>query len=399
MGAEEGQRGHVTGWEQPRSSRARRIVIAAAALVGTLVLVQIAGPSETAADLRITRVANPSGPAERTTASSWPRPRPGSWRPLPSSPLTPRVGAAVVWAGDEMVVWGGYDSFSRPQLSGASFDPEEGVWRPLPSSPSRDASVSGVRSRSHAVFVSSQTWRYDPAQRRWRVGPSVPVPDGHGVGRHVVTFGDTVVAVTEPRDSNQPSAVFALAADADEWRRLPDVPVTLSRGHVVVAVASQLVALGPPRAGEDAAVALDLASTPGTWYSIDAPSGLPDELVSLAGAAAPDGLMMLWGTRAGDRPGRPAYAAVRIRGTWRQIDAGPVRPTRTEVVLWTGDHMLVWSRIGNVGALFDPSTDRWTTIAQPPVVGLDLAREAVWTGTEVLVWGSLGTGGAMYTPR
>jgi hypothetical protein len=66
--------------------------------------------------------------------------------------------------------------------------------------------------------------------------------------------------------------------------------------------------------------------------------------------------------------------------------------------MWTGGRMLVWDRSNNVGALLDPRTDRWARVPRPPVVGLDLAREAVWTGSGLLVWGALGTGGAIYTP-
>lgn len=396
----------MNDWERPpHNPWVRRAALALVAVVALGVVSRAtqsdgtAPPTGPVGELEISRDRIPP-PVAPVTEFIWPPPRPGRWRPLPPAPLASRVNYSVVWAGSEMIVWGGFDAVNRPLLDGAAFDPADGTWRPLPFTAARDASNVGVAVGSQVVFVSSsETRRYDPAERRWRAEPVVPLPPRHGVNDRLVAVDETVVAVSEPYEREQPSAMFALAPGATEWTRLPDVPVIMTRAHVVLAADSHIVVIGPPDGGGNAAVAIDLADSPATWRPIEAPSGLPrHDLVALAGVA-PDGRIMLWGVRADSSAGTHGYAAVRDANGWRRVSPGPLRPTRTATALWTGDRMLVWNRADNVGALFDPDTDQWTEIPAPPLVGLDLAREAVWTGSGLLVWGALGTGGAMYTPR
>lgn len=42
------------------------------------------------------------------------------WRPVPPAPIAPRVGAAMAWTGDRVLVWGGEDS-PRTYGDGAEF--------------------------------------------------------------------------------------------------------------------------------------------------------------------------------------------------------------------------------------------------------------------------------------
>ena len=362
------------------------IVLAAVATAGALRERGDAGGEFEVVDADV----EPSG-----SATPWPAPRPGTWRRLPPAPLSSRVDFTMLWTDDRAFVWGGFDALGRPRFDGATFDPRRGVWRPLPPVAARDASATAVLAGSDVVLVSaSDTHRYHVAQRRWRPGPVVPLPPGHGLDDRVMAYGDTVVVVTEPWDRSARAAVFSLGADADAWMRLPDVPVALSRVHVILRTGSQLLVIGPASDGGDTALALDLADTPGTWYAVRAPS-LPDALVSLAGAST-DRRIVLWGTRRGTGAGAVAFAAIRDRGGWRRIATAPLRPARTVSVLWAGDQVVVWNRADGVGASLDPALDRWTSIPPAPAVGHEVARRAVWTGDGLLTWGALGTGGALY---
>lgn len=388
----------MNDWERPPRNRwvrrATVTVIALVAVTGAYLTIRPSGGPIGELDISRDRVPPPVAAG---TDFSWPPPRPGTWRPLPPAPLASRVNYSVVWTGREMIVWGGFDAANRPQLDGAAFDPVEGTWQPLPFTAARDASNVGVAVGSHVVFASStETRRYYPAERRWRAGPVVPLPRGHGLNDRLVVVGETVVAISEPSDPEQPPAAFTLAPEADEWARLPDVPVTMTAAHAVIPIDSHILVVGPPRDGDDAAVVLDITD-PG-WRPVAPPPALPHDLVSLAGATG-DGTLLLWGVRADGDAGTMGYAALRDRDGWRRINPGPLRPTRAVTVLWTGERMLVWNRIDNVGAMFDRHTDQWTDIPSPPIVGLDLSRDAVWTGSGLLVWGALGTGGAMYTPE
>jgi hypothetical protein len=388
----------MSGWEDPSDGRSRRpapaILVAVVLLVAVLLTVLATARSgEPRAELEITREIRP---VEPTTASPWRPPTPGSWRRLPPAPLESRINYTVAWTGSEMIVWGGFDALNRPRRNGAAFDPARGTWRPLPPADGADASATAVVAGTDVVFVSSGgTWRFDPAGGRWRSGPPLMVPDGHTVGDHIVAAGWVVLAVTEPHFRDAPSGLFALRPGTTNWRRLADVPVTMTTGHAVVTAGTRILVFGPPVGDQPAAVMLDLDVTPARWQRFPAPPGLDrQDLITLTGVAAGDRIM-LWGARVDAQTG---YAAIWEDGRWRLVDPGPLRPSRSLDIMWTGGRMLLWDRLNNIGSLFDPRTDRWTRVPRPPVVGMDLAREAVWTGSGLLVWGALGTGGAIYTP-
>jgi len=72
------------------------------------------------------------------TASAY-NPSSKRWRTLPPAPITPRRLAALVWAGDRLLVWGGIqnvraDEFAYPD-DGAGYDPRSNRWQPLAKAP------------------------------------------------------------------------------------------------------------------------------------------------------------------------------------------------------------------------------------------------------------------------
>lgn len=192
---------------------------------------------------------------------------PGLWRLLPPSPLTPRVGHALVATGRQLMVWGGADALGRPLTDGAVFDLATG-----------------------------------------------------------------------------------------RWRRLPDPPVPLQPGDLLLADADRLLVGAPGRAGRPGAVA-----------------GLRLD----AGVSG-------WSEAAS--------------GSWVRIDAGPFRPSRLVDVIATGDGALVWDRIDGRGALRRWASDRWTRVLPTPLQ-TSAPRPAAWTGSGVAVWGGFDGGGGVFTPR
>jgi N-acetylneuraminic acid mutarotase len=96
--------------------------------------------------------------------------------------------------------------------------------------------------------------------------------------------------------------------------------------------------------------------------------------------------------------------------TWLAItNGGGLR--RNHAAFWTGSRLLVWGGSAiitgmfgpvevpnNSGALYDPGTDIWTTIAAS---GLNerLGFSAVWTGTEMIIWGGFDVSGSFVSTR
>ena len=59
------------------------------------------------------------------------------WRTVPAGPLAPRSNHAMVWTGREVLVWGGLASGTADGhlADGAAFDPATDAWKPLPKAP------------------------------------------------------------------------------------------------------------------------------------------------------------------------------------------------------------------------------------------------------------------------
>ncbi len=74
-------------------------------------------------------------------------PATNTWTALPTSEVVAgRAGAAAVWSGSEMMVWGG-----NGLADGASFNPATNVWTPLVA-----ASGPGGRSGLSAVWTGME---------------------------------------------------------------------------------------------------------------------------------------------------------------------------------------------------------------------------------------------------
>jgi hypothetical protein len=81
-------------------------------------------------------------------------------------------------------------------------------------------------------------------------------------------------------------------------------------------------------------------------------------------------------------------------GAWRTLAVPPESIARSYATsAWTGELLLVVAQ-GPAAATYDPSTDVWTEIPAPPVVGR--MPESIWTGEEVIAWDS--TRGSQIVP-
>lgn len=110
----------------------------------------------------------------------------------------------------------------------------------------------------------------------------------------------------------------------------------------------------------------------------------------------------------------PSAAALAETSTpsWQPIAPAPIPGRISEGVVWTGRRMIVWggiSRTGTIemrrdGAVFDPGSERWRSIAPAPrgVIGGG-GQAAAWTGRRAVFWAGNSpdgpAGGAVYNPR
>lgn len=145
---------------------------------------------------------------------------------LPAAPLAPRRGAAVVWAGDELVVWGGYTNVSvdgrtsRSYTDGASYNPTTRAWRAMASSPvpaaGDDPPIAVTVGEKVVIARGMSVAAWTPATNRWRQLQKAPRPleDLERVST------DMVVSV---------SADATLDLRSGRWRDLPVLPTKFTK--------------------------------------------------------------------------------------------------------------------------------------------------------------------------
>jgi N-acetylneuraminic acid mutarotase len=127
--------------------------------------------------------------------------------------------------------------------------------------------------------------------------------------------------------------------------------------------------------------------------------------------------MFIWGGQRGADPASVGAAYDPVTDHWREIPPAPLSARFNHSMVWTGSEVIFWG--GNAaddseapladGAAYDPSTNRWRTIASAPLEARS-GHLAVWTNDAyasdaMLVWSGQGAGdhflttGAMYNPR
>lgn len=154
------------------------------------------------------------------------------WTRLPDPPEM-RAGAAYVWAGSDLVAWGGcapeIDNDCVRTGDGFAFDPVKEVWTRLAEAPATGAWADAVWTGSEALFVNLndegmlEGVAYDPISDAWRAIAPGPVSSRAG-GVEVWTGTELIVwGGGRPGD---PSAANGAAYDpeADTWRRIAEAP-------------------------------------------------------------------------------------------------------------------------------------------------------------------------------
>jgi hypothetical protein len=131
-----------------------------------------------------------------------------SWRPLPKAPIVGRIGAGVVWTGEEMIVWGGVSRRGaiEPVRDGAAYDPVADSWRGIAPAPSRVLGAVGTAAAwtgTTAVF-----WAGNSPDGPTAGGVYDPTTDR--IGSAIVWSGSDLIAwsgTVSGRGTRPPTAV------------------------------------------------------------------------------------------------------------------------------------------------------------------------------------------------
>jgi hypothetical protein len=154
------------------------------------------------------------------------RPSTSAWRTIADAPLAPRDGAAVVWTGSRIFVWGGGER-ADPAMDGALYDPLSDTWTSIARSPIGLNQASGVWTGSQVIVFgallsngnlaatdTSVGAAYDPVTNTWR---ALPVSKLSPQAVAAVWAGDRMVAWDYGWKAE------AYVPSADSWHELPSL--------------------------------------------------------------------------------------------------------------------------------------------------------------------------------
>ena len=156
--------------------------------------------------------------------------RSASWRPLPQAPIAGRIAAGAVWTGKEMIVWGGVvrSGKARDASDGAAYNPATRTWRAIAASP------TGVQGGAAVVWTGDEmvVWAsnspdgpvgtavYNPSTDSWRRLPAGPLGKREGyssvwTGKELILVGGSL------GDTLAKPVAAALNPRTGSWRLLP----------------------------------------------------------------------------------------------------------------------------------------------------------------------------------
>lgn len=326
------------------------------------------------------------------------------WRTLPPAPIATRIGAAVVWTGSRMIVWGG--SHKDTVLGdGASYEPRTRTWQKLPAAP-LPAGVDPVAVWVDGAFVvlsGDQGASYDPRSDRWTTLPPAPVH----VSRSALlrAAGGRAVLITTATDNRSHVVEAAEYRPAtNTWHRLPDL--VLPGTHIVgqlggVDTGDPLVWVYWSRTVHDTSASSSTTSgvesyalAGGRWRASRVRPG------GVVGQTFVDGAQVLlmstdiWcGFCSHPANLHTASEIVDARtGSQTPVAYGPLDGANADYQ-WTGAAVVAVNPDSEIGqrvrpgdaAAFNPTANRWVTLS--PIRGLASQPQVLWAGDRLLVWG------------
>jgi hypothetical protein len=328
----------------------------------------------------------------------------GHWRPLPVLPpdqLGGRSRPTVTWTGQELVVWGGAGRRGanlRVHADGAGYDARTGRWGRLPLATEAqlpDDDGAATVWTGHEVLIwggmtitdpvnnpnlgrPADGLAYDPARRTWRkLAARPPALKSLGVDTRAVWTGrELLVTGVQEADTRGGAVGAAYDPAADRWRLLPQSPALTGGSR-------HLQARTAVWAGTRLLVWNFWSSRPRPAFDESGATDPPQ--------VEPDGID-LW-----------AYDPASNRWTVLPTPPGEVRRRVVDgSMVWDGHQLVMAARQVKVVAgkdravaaagRYGPDTARWTPIADlPPLRGrLRLA----WAGAAVVELSS----NAVYDP-
>lgn len=325
----------------------------------------------------------------------------------------PRLGAAAVWTGAELMIWGGHDTSGPSLRSGGRYDPKAEQWVPI-------ATWDGEPVSGHPVGPIASTWtgnelivwywahksaanagaKYSPVTNQWlpvSSGGAVPVDAGVWTGRDMIFVGgwnwshakgSTSVAKYDPA--------------ADQWAPLASLNEPRV-SHKAVWTGNRVFVFGgtPPIPYANATSSGSIYDpTLNVWQPIsqvNAPAGR----IFPAAVWTGTGVMIFGGAESQFGTGFGAY--LNSGGTympdedrWETLPDGPEAIASSQGI-WTGETVVLLGTDADSHTHrllhYDLRTQVWSTVLLATDLSEYSSAALAWTGSEVITYFGPGPSG------
>lgn len=299
-----------------------------------------------------------------------------TWTPIATADApSARWAHTAVWTGTEMIIWGGFSGFNLflPLGDGAKYDPQTDTWTPVSA-----VSRPSPRLNHTAVWAGAEmiVWggfsctacanaelatgaRYDPVNDAWT--PTAASGFASARGNHTAIWtGSRMIVWGGENDAGLIGTGAVYDSVADDWEATnpANAPVA-TRCHSAVWANSEMILFG----GQiDRSLACGVSSTgTGARYEPLANTWNPmttapvSSTLSRAPAVWTGSQLITWFESGGARYN---FAT----DTWTGISAiGAPASRRRHSLLWTGSNLIVWggdiAGVLDTGGIYNPSVD------------------------------------------
>jgi N-acetylneuraminic acid mutarotase len=306
-----------------------------------------------------------------------------------------------------MIVWGGFNGTTRIPY-GYFYDLTTDTWSTrqtnvLASSPGLRVYTEGHWTGSEYLIwggydgaVLNTGFRYDPVTDVWKRMSTTNAPEARRIFSQVIA-GDKYFVWGGNNATVRVNTGAVYDIPTDTWTATTTTGALSARNALAFWSGTEVLIWGGTAGSTFYANGARYNIATDTWTAMAA-----SPLAARSGPAIAwsGSELLVWGGITAAGP--PAvYNGTGARynpttNTWTAMSTTGALTARSGVnQVWTGSKWFMWSgtnlssgAIGEVtgGALYDPSNDTWTSIAEPSLTPRRLAQ-IVWTGTEVIVWG------------
>jgi hypothetical protein len=332
----------------------------------------------------------------------------------PLAGFVAREKSAYTAMGDKVFVWGGNDASAKNLADGAIYSPATDSWAAISATAAPSARVLATAVWTGSVVVVwgggdaasttdySSGSRYDPLTNSWQVTTTLGAPPGRR-GTYGVWTGSRVLFFGGADKSGNPSSAIDLYDPVnDTWSTSSVAGQPTARTDPTIGWSgSLLLYYGGRSGGTSSTSAYTYDATSNIWRKVgDGPSARYGALGTWDGS-----LQLAWsgnasGFGANLRTDGKLYDPVTDKWTSMQTTGDPSprlasnRQTGWSVRLKPRVTLLLGGLAGNGnttpltdGSIYNSTTNAWAAVAPWPSGAAHLWGVGVWTGTEFVIWG------------